>query len=32
MKWAFALMFMQDLDWSFFYNNLGFWGVFYTAI
>ena len=32
MKWAFALMFMQDLDWSFFYDNLGFWGVLYAYV
>lgn len=32
MKWLFALLFMQDLDWGFFYDNLGFWGVFYAYI
>lgn len=32
MKWLFALLFMQDLDWSFFYDNLGFWGAFYAYV
>lgn len=30
--WLFALLFMQDLDWSFFYDNLGFWGAFYAYV
>ena len=30
--WMFALVFMQDLDWSFFYDNLGFWGVLYAYV
>lgn len=32
MKWMFALVFMQDLDWGFFYDNLGFWGVLYAYV
>lgn len=30
--WLFALVFMQDLNWSFFYNNMGFWGLFFSYI
>lgn len=31
-KWLFALLFLQDLDWSFFYDSFGFSGLFYAYI
>lgn len=32
LMWLLALVFMQELDWSFFVNNYGFWGFFYAYI
>lgn len=30
--WLLALVFLQDLDWSWFYDNFGFWGLFFSYI
>lgn len=30
--WLLALVFMQDLDWSWFYVNFGFWGLLFAYI
>lgn len=32
MKWLFAIVFLQDLNWSFFYKLGGFWGMFYAYL
>ena len=32
LMWLFALIFMEELDWSFFVDNYGFWGFFYAYI
>lgn len=32
LMWLFALIFMQELDWSFFIDNFGFWGAFYAYV
>ena len=32
MKWLLALAFLDDLNWSFFYELGGFWCMFYAYL
>jgi len=32
LMWLLALVFMQDLDWSWFYVNFGFWGLLFAYL